>query len=571
MSTPPAVSAREWRWVAAVTLGLLLVSLVPFVYCYLVPGPPWQFMGFTDNPFDQNLYLMFARQAADGHLLFANYLTPEPSRHLLFNLVWLIVGWISRLTTLRLDLSYHIVRILAAALWFFVLYRFIAIFLSSLLERRTAYLLIAAGAGLGWAYTALGFIPTPAEPMHQYTCPADLWIPEAFSFFSSLRGPNFVLPLALMVAVYAYLLRAVRTDRTRWAVAAGALCVVLGFVRIYDVISVVVISAVFVAALWLGGKAPVRVLRHALVLSAFAAPVLIYHAWTLVWSGALPGWGGAGVEWRSPSPVSYLVGFGFLLLGFGGLRWLRRWRQLTAAEILLIVWLVVNLALIYSGSLFLVERRLVAGWQIPMGILAAAVVLRDIGGRFRPRGHALLAGGVVALTLPASVFTCWRNTEVARKPPSPPTYLHEQEAAAFDYLKGKVTEQDVVLSWWATSVLVPRLIGARTFLAHGEVTVNAPQKVPEYQWFVFGGTLEQWRYYMPGLPPPPWFRYAKRADQWRRGFLQHYGVTWFYWGPWDMSPDMPAQVPVFDPDGEPYLVRRYANSAVQIYQVDLSH
>jgi len=544
MSAPPVVSRREWRWVAAVTLGLLLVSLVPFVYCYLVPGRPWQFMGCTENQGDQNLYLMFARQAADGHLLFANYFTPEPSRHLLFNLVWLIVGWISRLTTLRLDYSYHIVRILAGALWFFVLYRFIAIFLSSVPERRTAYLLIAAGAGLGWAYAELRFIPTPADPMRQYNYPADLWIPEAFSFFSLFRGPNFMLPLTLMAAVYAYLLRAVRTDRTRYAVAAGALCLVLGFVRVYDVISVVVIGAVFVAALWLGGKAPVRVLRHMVVVAALAAPVLIYHAWALVWSGALPGWGGAGVDWHSPSPVSYLVGFGFLLLAFGSLRWLRRWRQLSAAEILLIVWLVVNLALVYSGSVLRVERRLVSGWQIPMGILAAAVVLRDIGGRLRSHERAVLAGVLVAVSLPTSILICWRNTEVARRPPGIPSYLHAEEAAAYHYLNGRVTERDVVLAGRPTAVLIPRLTGARTFLAHSEVTVDVRQKILDFVQFVDAGT----------------------PDQWRRDFLRRWGITWFYWGDQEAIPDMP----LFNPQEKPYLVHWFSDSRVALYSVDLS-
>ena len=86
--------SRDLAVAAAVIVGVLAVSCLPYLYAYRSAPPGKVFMGILLNVPDTAQYFSWARESSRA-ILIENMLTPERGPAAYFNLFWLVVGRLS--------------------------------------------------------------------------------------------------------------------------------------------------------------------------------------------------------------------------------------------------------------------------------------------------------------------------------------------------------------------------------------------------------------------------------------------------------------------------------------------
>lgn len=92
---PRQTGSPGWRqvgFVAALALGLVLITGLPYLLAHALPFPRSRFNGNLVYDEDFNSYFAYMRQAARGQRLFHDPFTPEPHGNVFFNLEWLLAG-----------------------------------------------------------------------------------------------------------------------------------------------------------------------------------------------------------------------------------------------------------------------------------------------------------------------------------------------------------------------------------------------------------------------------------------------------------------------------------------------
>jgi len=93
---------REGTILVVLVAGTAALISFPPIYGRAICPPDKHFLGFTGlyGP-DQAFYLAWGpRQAQDGYLLFEDKYNGPTERRMVFNLLWLVMGWTARLTGL---------------------------------------------------------------------------------------------------------------------------------------------------------------------------------------------------------------------------------------------------------------------------------------------------------------------------------------------------------------------------------------------------------------------------------------------------------------------------------------
>src|ERR1700736_5899970 len=128
---PTAVSrgrggAVEAVVVTGLTLGVLVVTALPYLYGYLVAGADRVFMCIVMNVPDTAQYFSWARESQHA-LLIENKLTPEHGDAVYFNLFWLVVGRLAAMLGLGIAETTQVVRPLAGAVYIGAIYWFVGL------------------------------------------------------------------------------------------------------------------------------------------------------------------------------------------------------------------------------------------------------------------------------------------------------------------------------------------------------------------------------------------------------------------------------------------------------------
>jgi hypothetical protein len=232
---------RERFGVALVILVAVAVTTSPYLYGYLSRPPDKEFLGLIgQNGNDQAFYLGWgAKQAQNGHVLFEDKYNGYTESRLVFNLLWLVMGWSARILGAPILLVFQVERVAFAILLLLVAHRLIRRFVPGPGRRILALSLVAFSSGFG--ALVLGFGRWGAErgifaiPPETWT--PDLWVIESNIFLTMLW--EVVLPLATVL----FLLTVDAGFETfflekRTAIRTGVLALALGSVYPYAVISV---------------------------------------------------------------------------------------------------------------------------------------------------------------------------------------------------------------------------------------------------------------------------------------------------------------------------------------------
>ena len=249
------------------------------------------FDGLIAYPGEIHAYLSFARQAAEGRLLFENRYAPEAHVPAYFNLEWLLLGWAMRLFG---DLPALVVWRAAGVgiliLGFWLLSRR---FLCAS-DRLLALAVFGLGGGSGWILRAAaqcGLFPVSPETLALYH--VDLvWGVQPF--VQMLLNPHFSFPHGFVLLSLAALVAAEEKARTSLYAVAGVLALCACASRPYELtafFALLPLLHVFSGSVGDLRRAAQRALFLLVLLPASVpAAMLVFHPSFRSWStqGVIP-------------------------------------------------------------------------------------------------------------------------------------------------------------------------------------------------------------------------------------------------------------------------------------------
>ncbi len=404
----------RWFWLFAALI--LFASSIPYLFGLLSTPDGQLYLGAQTNLDDHAVYAAWAKQAQEGRFLFENRFTTEDQPRLTINIYFLLVGNIAKLV--GVPAAMHLCRLVFGLLLLMALFRFAARLSNETRKQIFALVIATAGAGIGFLLWS----------RYGHTGPIDVWQPEAFGFPSLMTNGLFCASLCLMLVVWENIL--VAKDSWKPVLPGAFATLILANIHTYDVLTIALTAVCFVAicvrsqlftGIWfaracvIGAGAlpsiawfvyvrandPVFAARAETVTHS-AAPHLVLYGFSLLLVLALTGSAQFQTQpkWSVAAPLLFAIGSIFILqnnppaaiffLVFAilvGLSMLIKTSSTTAA--FLLAWMVVGLVIIYYPGLF--QRKLIAGYFIPLGLFAGlAVATFDKQSKLLPSLTALI-------------------------------------------------------------------------------------------------------------------------------------------------------------------------------------
>lgn len=456
-----------YKWALVVAIGITVLANIPFVLGYSIAPPGYKYLGFTYTVDDACVYLSWMRQAADGHFFLQNLFTTEPQNGNGFNLFFLFLGNLARLTHIPLTAMFHLSRIVFGIALLMAIYAFFGIWLKEERSRKIAFLVVGLSSGLGWMLASRFGDNNPAM---------DTWQPEAITFLSVYLSPLYTFPTLLMLGSIYFLHRFAETRAWKYAVYAGLVLLFLSNIHTYDIITIAFIWAFYSLYKLIAKPHDPYPALGGLVVALIAVPLAAYQLYFYYTEPIFRD--RAAVPTPSPQFRYYMVGYGLLVpLALVGIwKWLRARKDIA----LLLCWLVAGFVCAYLPLTF--QRKLLMSTHIPLSLLAA-VGLIAIADKIRPVGRNAFVAAVIIFMMTSNVYFIGRDCVMLMSNLSG-TMAHvplisDQELGALKYLREHSGPRDVVLATPGIAVLVPGYTGARVYSGHWGETVDFEHKVWE--------------------------------------------------------------------------------------------
>lgn len=525
----------------AASILILALTSLPVWAGHAAQQPDWQFGGAVYDRADYSVHLAAMRLGWEGADRYRLLFTTESHPGAYVKLAYVALGHAARLSGISLPAAYQIARVLAGLALLLLLYRFIAQATSSISLRRMGYAMAAVGSGLAWLQWPTGWA-TSAQ-----ISPMDLWLIDAYVFFSLMTFPHFAALAALILASVLAMDRFVQSGSVRaWIVVALCGQAIL----LIQPFGVAILDAALLGVLlahWRRGASarPTAIGFGGLLVSQ--VPLLAYNAWVFrshpVWSG----FASQNVT-LSPPPVYLLFGFGILLpLALVG-AWIA-WRRRHIWGMVCAVWLGLTLVMAYLPTGL--QRRFMAYWTVPLAVLAIIGVQRgllrwvrpllgsDPARRRRRRGTLVLA--LAALGLPTSLYLSAGGALYAQSAP-PDLFDPVPLLAAVDWLDGRAAEGEAVFATPRSGLLIPYRTGSAVYIGHPMETVDYEAKVERVEAFYASA--------------------AMLAEE-RQRLLASCGCSWILDGPFE------GELGTYPEGDTSWLTLMYEAAGVRVWRVNL--
>ncbi len=536
------IARREWRFVAWFTLGMLIVTTLPYIFGYLSCPADRVFMGIAYGVSDTAQYFAWMRGFRDSFII-DNHLTPEPNAQVFINPQWWLLAQLERILGLTHPQALQVLRLLAMAAFAIVVYWFVAAYFAQVHERRTAFALIQVGAGLGWTLVVLKYL----IPGRELYFPLDVYAIEPNSFLCQMALPHFTVAASLIILILGLSAKALARGNWRLTLITGSITLLLGLLHAYDLLLIYVIVGLFTLFNWVRSGQWWPTFGQLVTLVAISWWPALYAVYITserfpVWKAVLAQFDLAGAWTPDPFHLLVLLGIPFIVawLGFDGLS---PTRERSSMQGLVRIWFLANLFLVYLPVNF--QIHYLNGWQVPIAILAMDTLyrriipfLRERSARWGEIGRRWLPIMLLLIAALTNVYLlAWRFVDLARA--RHPYYLHRDEYAALEWLAEHATVEDVVLCTRAVGQYVPGWTGARPFLGHWAMTKDLHQKQAMVAAF-FDATT---------------------PDDERRAILERFSVDYVLWGTAE------RKLGDFAPGNAPYLQERFAAPHASVYCV----
>ncbi len=490
------ITPTEWRWVILIGSVFVILAFIPFLWVGFsgANNNQWQFMGVLNNYIDGATYLSKMMQGYEGSWLIHFRHTSEPHNAMFIQIIYPLLGQLSRLVAIPPIALFHAARVVASLIMYMALYLLAATIWPRRRSRRIFFIVASIGSGLGWLLVI--FTGDPGRV-------PDLVIPEMYPFYSSLVNVHFPLTLACLALMTSVMIVTFRPGSTENpSMNNGGLLV--GFVSF--ALSLLYPQALIpfgVAAIGLVGLHAIRHrhinlrdVRWLLVLVLPALPLAAYYFAIVNYNFAAAEWNQQNIT-PSPSLPILAVGLGVpLLMAVPGI-----WRSIRRFEAdgdqFMLVWLVAMLIAMYLPTN--TQRRFGVAMMIPIAYFATRALegfwFEFISRRWRYR---LLIAVAPTMTM-TYVLVLMGNLTVNSGP-----FLQRDYVAAFQWLKDQGHTDEVILAAPDVSAWIPGWASDRVVYGHPFETLNAVTKEQQVaNWYSgadCGQVIEQYdvRYILVG-------------------------------------------------------------------------
>ncbi len=393
----------RWHLFLLIT-AIVFTTWLPYIFGWWLTPPETRYFWLIYNPDDQNVHLMWARQAMEGKLFFHDLFTTEPHPGLFTNLFSIILGLFCRLTGISLHLGYQVFRTLIAVTFLLTAYWLSGFLLSEGRSRLLFLLLVGFSSGFGWVLVLFWWLTGQRPPFFFVDVSPELNMPEANSFFSMTVAPLAALGITLVMGALGCLLASTKVEpqkafpilrpSSRAPFRFVALSILFGMlvVNVHTYAAIPMLIAVF---LWQSFQIVTvrRVnLRELATVLLFAFPVILLLGGQAFLFSRDPAFAQkAATPTLTPSPIILIGSYGFIALG-SVLGLPAAWRKAKSGEkgwALLLAWTTAIIVSIYLPVSF--QRKMIEGLHVSLCFLTA-LAFEEWAKRFgekqrRDKGH----------------------------------------------------------------------------------------------------------------------------------------------------------------------------------------
>ena len=565
--------SREKSVVFWIAFFAVLATCLPYGLGFAITPASTHFAGYPYNIDDHYVYLSWIKQASDGQFFIKNLFTTDSQKVLLFNLLFLAIGFTARILHISLLAANEIFRLLGAIALLTLTYHFFKLCLPrDRLARIAAFAFVCLGSGFGWVrWSQWHDVNRPGGPI-------DAFQPEAYTFTSIYLFVLFSVGSCLILGTLYSMLRCAQTGRTRYAVYAGICALLVGNIHSYDIFHICAAWGLFMIAFTIvhRGRGAGRLWLQSLLALGMSMPSVLYTFYVYKHNSVFNA--RAHSDTRSLPIWNYALGYGIeFLLAAAALvalaLWLAKarparaesaqevpddasppgWRDRTTA-LFVACWAVAGLAVIYIPFMF--QRKALMGEHLPLCLLAgwgASVLLRNM----RPAMRIAAAALLVAASAPSNALFLLRDmnhlqlnkSETFERP-----YLTQGQWDAFQYIGGNTPKDAAILADPFLALYIPALTGHPVWSGHWSETPDFPAKVSEFGKFARIPNTDMSRGYLTPDPSP------------QKEFLAETNCRYLLY-PVDAAAlhfqDFAASPPA-------YLVPVYRNKEYVVFEIDLS-
>jgi hypothetical protein len=527
------VGSRESGFLLLASLGLALVTSLPYALGHLLPFPDSRFNENLVFDIDMNFYFALARQSAAGDWLFYNSMTPEPHAPVFFNLEWLLLGKLAAVMGGSVELAFQIVRIGSIFALCLAVYWLCAFLFDTIPMRRIAFTAIMLGGGFGWVVHVPGLGGLLPDRLFLDLSAA------IHPFFWMLLAPHSAIAASLALLALCLFLSAEAGGGERGYWLAAAACFFGGLVRPYEMLYLVVAIPLYSLALAVrkknAGPASRYLLRSLLVCASI--PVFAYYLWLFEFHDVFR-WIGIQSVVAPPLPGSLVLSLGLAsVLLVSGLGNLLRLTERSSPHLLIACCFIASLGLLYAFPLLAFSLQFLGTLLIPM-VLVGSVTLepRVVSWVERGRRARVAIAAVLLLNSLTSIALLGSHSQaVARGEHRTDWRLIE----AYAWLEENSSPRDVVLASCRIGHQIPRYTHASSFCGYFFGTVDFRGKRAMVQKFFA----------------------AETKDGYRRRLLRQFDVRYVVFS----ATDPPSTG--YDPETTPFLRRAYGNDIATVFEV----
>lgn len=463
-------------------------------------------MGFLWNSLDGNSYLAKMETGRRGEWLFHLSFTSEDHPGIILFTFYMLLGKLGGLFNWPNVLVFHVARLVCGGLLLWASWRFICRYFDQEKIRRTAFLLVCFGAGLGWLAGPLGLKDS-----------TDLWVAESLTFFSILANPHFPLATALLLFGFMWLQDGWEATDPKVAWRAYAKTAgggfLLGWIHPFLVIVLGAVAGLYLLRRTTTDRRIVwRDWLGLVVVGVVSLPMPVYIFLATTGDPVYKGWMTQN-QTLSPWPIYYILGYGLLFaLALVGGWWAERYSPLQsrARWQFITTWVVATAIMLYLPVSF--QRRFVEGLHLPLVLLATAGFFW-LARKWKPavqarRANLLviatsLSTLVVLGTFVGNIYARGENGDFH------PLFMYGEEVTAMNWLKANTNLNDTVIAGPVTGSFIPAFAGNRVFYGHDLETIDRAQKFDLLQRF---------------------FEFKMSRDEIMQ-FAQKYNIRYVYFGP----------------------------------------
>lgn len=450
------------------TIIIFLVHFLPFFHSENT------YMGIPFNVVDTNTYLSDMRQASTGKILFSNDFTSEVTPSIQFNPLWLMMGWLSIIFSPIF--TWYTVKLIALILFFFSLNKIIN--LLKITQQGIAWILVLFGSGIGYVFQILhygfGF---------KLFGSADVGIPSSNSISLHLAPVHFAISVSLMILIVYYYYSFWKNKNWKTFLIFSSLTFVLGFIHLFDVITLAVAFFLYSLLLLKQGRKIKDLILYNVIYGLFNIPPFLYTFYIFVINTTYANWNSQNLLL---SPKLLHLFFGFLIpmllaISFISFKKVFLKKDLSNIEILLVCWSVSSILLMYSP--FNIQRRFIEGLNIPIMILAALGLdlIKETAIKIKIPNIVtyFFVTVFVILAIPTSIYWAGKvyiNVDkIYDGDYFVPAYLSQDEMKVLDWISTNVSDSNILASY-TLSNYIPRISDNRVYIGHWAQTVNFEEK-----------------------------------------------------------------------------------------------